>query len=51
MDVYRNGSRITTTANDGNYTDSVNARKHTTYTYRVCEAGTQVCSNDAPVST
>jgi PKD repeat protein len=56
MDVYRDGSRIATTTNDtttgkGNYTDSVNARKSRTYTYQVCEAGTQVCSNEAPVTT
>ena len=50
VDVYRNGSVIATTANDGAYTDSVSARKSATYTYRICEAGTQTCSNDASVT-
>jgi lysophospholipase L1-like esterase len=50
MDVYRDGSLIATTANSGGYTDWVNARKSRTYTYQVCEAGTQTCSNEAQVT-
>jgi subtilisin family serine protease len=45
VDVYRNGAFITTTANDGAHRDTVN--RGGTYTYRVCEAGTSVCSSDA----
>ncbi|MHB8873361.1 MAG: S8 family peptidase [Myxococcaceae bacterium] len=48
VDVYRNGSVVATTANDGAYTDSV-GRKAGTYTYKVCEAGTATCSNDSTV--
>lgn len=50
MDVYRDGSLLATTPNTGSYTDTVNAKKHRTYTYQVCEAGTQVCSNTAVVT-
>jgi subtilisin family serine protease len=49
IDVYRNGARITTTANDGAYTDSINAKGSATYTYKVCEAGTTTCSNTVTV--
>ena len=38
------------TANDGAYTDSPGARGHATYTYKVCNAGTQTCSNQATVT-
>jgi len=42
VDIYRNGSVITTTPNDGNYVEQVAAG---TYQYRVCDAGsTTVCS-------
>jgi PKD repeat protein len=44
VDVFRNGSRITTTANDGAHTDSVSAAG--SYTYKVCNAGTSTCSPD-----
>lgn len=48
VDVYRNGVRITTTANDGSHTDSL-TQKSGTFTYKVCSAGTSVCSNNAAV--
>ncbi|HVR42001.1 MAG TPA: S8 family serine peptidase [Thermoanaerobaculia bacterium] len=50
VDVWRNNSEITTTANDGFHTDSIDARGGGSYTYRVCEAGTLTCSNDATIS-
>jgi PKD repeat protein len=49
VDVYRNGARITTTANDGHY---VNTRVFTgtaSYIYKVCQAGSTTCSNTATV--
>ena len=49
IDVYRNGARITTTANDGAYTDNTGLRGGGSLTYRVCEAGTSTCSNDVTV--
>jgi hypothetical protein len=49
VDVYRDGNRVATSANDGAYTDEVNQRGGGSYAYRVCEAGTSVCSNTATV--
>jgi hypothetical protein len=45
VDVYRNGVRVLTTANDGSQTDSLNKKGSATYTYKVCAAGTSTCSN------
>jgi subtilisin family serine protease len=50
VDVYRNGAAVTTTANDGLYTDNTNQKGNGTFIYAVCEAGTSVCSNDSVVS-
>jgi hypothetical protein len=37
------------TANDGSYVDSTGDTGRARYTYRVCEAGTHTCSNNASV--
>ena len=50
VDVYRNSAFLTNTGNDGFYTDSIGGHGHGTFTYRVCEAGTQTCSNNATVT-
>jgi len=50
VDIYRNNVLLINTSNDGFYTDSIGNRGHGTYTYKVCEAGTQTCSNDATVN-
>jgi extracellular elastinolytic metalloproteinase len=51
VDVYRNGTRITTTANDGAHTDtSLSKNASGAFTYRVCNAGTTNCSNDSIVT-
>jgi hypothetical protein len=49
VDVYRNGVWVVTTLNDGAYTDKV-SKTLTSATYKVCEAGTNVCSNEVEVS-
>src|SRR6266542_2884990 len=50
IDVYRNGVLIATVSNiPGFYTDHIGARGKGTYTYRVCDAGTQNCSNEVTV--
>jgi len=49
VDVYRDGTVITTTANDGFYTDNIDNRGGGSYVYQVCEAGTSTCSNQATV--
>src|SRR6266498_493788 len=50
VDAYRNNVLIVTTANDGSYTDSTGDTGRARYTYRVCEAGTQTCSNNVRVT-
>ena len=46
VDVYRNGSRVTTTANDGEWVDKAGVRlaAGTVRSYKVCRAGTSTCS-------
>jgi len=45
VDLYRNGRRVTTTANDGYHGDWIWFPTGSTYTYKVCQAGsTTVCS-------
>jgi len=50
VDVYRNGGVVATTLNDGFYTDSTGTRGHATYTYQVCNEGTNTCSNQVTVT-
>jgi subtilisin len=44
VDIYRDGGKIVTTANDGSHTDSINRKGGGSYNYAVCEAGTATCS-------
>lgn len=44
VDVYRNGSQVATTANDGAYSESIGVKGGGSYQYQICEAGTQTCS-------
>lgn len=50
VDVYRDGDRITTTANDGAHTDNIGQKGGGSHTYQVCEAGTSTCSDVVTVS-
>jgi Zn-dependent metalloprotease len=52
VDVYRNGSEVATTANDGFYTDITGQKGGGSATYQVCEADTTIttCSNEVNVS-
>ena len=45
IDVFRNGTKVTSTANDGAWTDSL--RTAGTYRYKACAVGTSICSNEA----
>jgi hypothetical protein len=45
VDIFRDGNKIATTANDGAYTDATDNRGSASYTHKVCEAGTTTCSN------
>jgi serine protease AprX len=50
VDVCRNGALIATVPNiPGFYTDSTGQKGRATFTYKVCEAGTQNCSNEVTV--
>lgn len=48
VDVWRNGAKLVTTANDGAHTDALG--KAGTFSYKVCEVGTTVCSAPATVT-
>jgi PQQ enzyme-like repeat protein len=50
VDIYRNNARIATTLNDGLYTDPIGGHGHRSFTYQVCNAGSQTCSNLATVT-
>jgi hypothetical protein len=50
INIYRNSVLIATVPNvPGFYTDHIGVRGKGTYTYRVCDAGTQNCSNQVTV--
>ncbi|PYI99368.1 MAG: hypothetical protein DMF00_11130 [Verrucomicrobia bacterium] len=49
IDVYRDRVVIATVPNTGSDTDSTGDTGRARYTYKVCEAGTMTCSNDATV--
>jgi hypothetical protein len=50
IDIYRSGVVIATVPNNGSYKDFIGVRGgNARYTYKVCEAGTQTCSNEATV--
>ena len=50
IDIYRDGVKIATVANNGAYKDVIGVRGgNARYTYKVCEAATQNCSNEVTV--
>jgi subtilisin family serine protease len=46
VDIYRDGNPLVTTNNDGFYTDERIIQGSGSATYKVCEEGTNVCSNE-----
>ncbi len=44
VDIYRDGGLLTTVSDTDSYTDNTNNKGGITYTYQVCEAGTDHCS-------
>ena len=50
VSIFRNGTLIVTTVNDGSYTDSLRKAGVGTYTYKVCETDGSVCSNEVSVT-
>ncbi len=49
VDIYRDGMLIATVPNTDSYTDSTGQKGNGTFTYKVCEASTQNCSNQVTV--
>ena len=49
VDIFRDGSRVDTTANDGAYTDNTGQKGSGRATYRVCEVDSATCSNSVSV--
>ena len=50
IDIYRDGVVIATVPNNGSYKDFIGVRGgNARYTYKVCDAGTQNCSNEVTV--
>jgi hypothetical protein len=50
MDILRDGVVIATVPNNGSYKDFIGVRGgNVRYTYKVCEAATQNCSNEVTV--
>ena len=47
VEIYRDGQLLTTTANDGAYTDATTFKGGGSLTYQVCETGGGACSNSA----
>jgi hypothetical protein len=50
VDVWRNGVKTTTTANDGIFTDVIPGKGGGSFTYKICEAGTSTCSAEVSAS-
>ena len=50
IDIYRNAVVVATVRNRGTYADSTGDTGRAKYTYQVCEAGTQICSNQVTVT-
>jgi serine protease len=51
VDIYRNSAKIGNgVPNTGTYTDNINTRGSASYTYKVCNAGSTTCSNQATVT-
>jgi hypothetical protein len=50
IDIYRDGVVVATVPNTGSYKDFIGVRGgNIRYHYKVCEAGTQNCSNEVIV--
>ena len=49
VDVYRNGTLVMSTPNDGAQSDPINKKGNGTYKYRLCESGTATCSAEVVV--
>ena len=46
VEIYRDNDLISTTVNDGAYTDPTGSKGGRTYVYKICEIGSPTCSNE-----
>jgi serine protease len=44
VDIFRNGAKVATAENNGYYADWIWFPTSTTYTYKVCQAASNICS-------
>lgn len=49
FDVWRDNSKVAGPVGGSSYTDNIGRKGGGSYTYKVCEAGTTVCSNEVQV--
>ena len=49
VDVYRNGAFLNLQVNDGHYTNTRSLPGSPSYTYKLCQTGSTVSSNEATV--
>jgi subtilisin family serine protease len=49
VDIYREGTKIATVSNNGTYSDQTNNRGGGSLTYKVCDAGSNVCSDSLTI--
>jgi PKD repeat protein len=50
VNIFRNGTLLRTTTNDGSDSNGRTFQGAATYVFKVCETGTSVCSNEATVA-
>ena len=50
VDIFRNGGRKATVANNGSYTDDLVHKPKGTYSFKVCAAGTSTCTSTIKVT-
>ncbi|MCW5963344.1 MAG: PKD domain-containing protein [Bryobacterales bacterium] len=50
IDLYRNGVSVASVPNTGSHIDNIDLRGRGTYTHRVCEQNTSICSNETSIS-
>jgi PKD repeat protein len=49
-DVYRDGPRIVASISGSSYTDNLDRKGSGSYSYKVCQTGSSICSNQATVA-
>ncbi len=50
VEIYRDGTLVATTVNDGDHTENIGAKGGSSYAYQVCETGGGACSGIATIA-